>query len=77
MLLPFWSQKLFTAKCAPSATARWFFLSGREKQGEPVDPHAGIQFHARRSARIEKGQPIATLYATSPALLTEPVALLK
>jgi pyrimidine-nucleoside phosphorylase len=51
--------------------------AGRENAGEPVDPHAGILFHARRGARVEKGQPIATLYATTPALLPEPIALLK
>ena len=51
--------------------------AGREKAGEPVDPHAGIDFHARRGARIEKGQPFATLYATSPELLAEPEAILK
>ena len=51
--------------------------AGREKAGEHVDPHAGILFHARRGARVEKGQPIATLYATSPTLLAEPIALLK
>jgi pyrimidine-nucleoside phosphorylase len=50
--------------------------AGREKAGEPVDPHAGIDFHARRGARLEKGQPIATLYATSPALLAEPEEIL-
>ena len=38
--------------------------AGREKAGEPVDPHAGIVFHARRGARVERGQPLATLYAT-------------
>jgi pyrimidine-nucleoside phosphorylase len=51
--------------------------AGREKAGEPVDPHAGILFHARRGARVQKGQPIATFYATNPALLAEPIALLK
>ena len=51
--------------------------AGREKAGEPVDPHAGILFDARRGARVEKGQPMATLYATSPALLDEPIAILK
>jgi pyrimidine-nucleoside phosphorylase len=51
--------------------------AGREKAGEPVDPHAGIRFHARRGARVEKGQPLATLYATSPALLAEPAAILR
>lgn len=51
--------------------------AGREKAGEPVDPHAGIIFHARRGARVEKGQPIATLYATTAAMLPEPLELLK
>jgi pyrimidine-nucleoside phosphorylase len=51
--------------------------AGRERAGEPVDPHAGIQFHARRGARVEKGQPIATIYATNEALLAEPVARLQ
>jgi pyrimidine-nucleoside phosphorylase len=51
--------------------------AGREKAGEPVDPHAGILFHARRGARVEKGQPFATIYATTEAMLLEPVAILK
>jgi pyrimidine-nucleoside phosphorylase len=51
--------------------------AGREKAGEPVDPHAGIAFHARRGAFVEKGQPLATLYATNAALLDEPEALLR
>ena len=48
--------------------------AGRVKAGEPVDPHAGIEFHARRGTRIEKGQPFATLFATNEATLAEPVA---
>jgi pyrimidine-nucleoside phosphorylase len=51
--------------------------AGREKAGEPVDPHAGIEFHARYGVRVEQGQPLATLYATSEAMLAEPLALLK
>jgi pyrimidine-nucleoside phosphorylase len=51
--------------------------AGRELPGQPVDPHAGIAFHARRGARIEQGQPLATLYATNAAKLAESVALLK
>jgi pyrimidine-nucleoside phosphorylase len=51
--------------------------AGREKAGEPVDPHAGIVFHARRGASVEKGQPLATIYATSEAQLAEPIALLR
>jgi pyrimidine-nucleoside phosphorylase len=51
--------------------------AGRERPGEPVDLHAGILFHARRGARVDRGQPLATLYATTPAKLDEPIALLK
>jgi pyrimidine-nucleoside phosphorylase len=51
--------------------------AGREKAGEPVDPHAGIEFHARRGAHVQQGQPIATLYATNASLLPEPIELLK
>jgi pyrimidine-nucleoside phosphorylase len=51
--------------------------AGREKAGEPVDPHAGILFHARRGARVEKGQPFATIYATNEEKLSEPAAILK
>jgi len=51
--------------------------AGREKAGEPVDPHAGIKFHARRGARVERGQPFAVVYATTPEKLREPCELLK
>jgi pyrimidine-nucleoside phosphorylase len=51
--------------------------AGREKAGEPVDPHAGIVFHARRGAHLEQGQPLATLYATTQAQLAEPIEILQ
>jgi pyrimidine-nucleoside phosphorylase len=51
--------------------------AGREKAGEPVDPHAGIIFHARRGTHVEQRQPIATLYATNSELLIEPTSLLQ
>jgi pyrimidine-nucleoside phosphorylase len=51
--------------------------AGREKAGEPVDPNAGIEFHARRGARVERGQTMATLYATRAEMLAEPFALLR
>jgi pyrimidine-nucleoside phosphorylase len=51
--------------------------AGREKAGEPVDPHAGILFHARRGAKVERGEPLATIYATTAAHLSEPGELLK
>lgn len=51
--------------------------AGRVKAGEPVDPHAGIEFHARRGAYLERGQPFATLYATTEAMLIEPIERIK
>ena len=51
--------------------------AGRERAGEPVDPHAGILFHARRGAYLEQGETLATLYATTPAHLDEPISLLR
>jgi pyrimidine-nucleoside phosphorylase len=51
--------------------------AGREKAGEPVDPHAGILFHARRGAHVERGQPLATIYATTETQLAEPAELLR
>jgi pyrimidine-nucleoside phosphorylase len=51
--------------------------AGREHAGEAVDPYAGIEFHARRRAAVEKGQPIATVYATNAQKLAEPIARLK
>lgn len=51
--------------------------AGRVKAGEPVDPNAGIEFHARRGAHVEKGQPFATLYATNESMLVEPLERIK
>ena len=51
--------------------------AGREKAGEPVDPHAGIEFHHRRGARVEKGQKLATFFATSADKLAESTELFK
>jgi pyrimidine-nucleoside phosphorylase len=51
--------------------------AGREKAGEPVDPHAGIVFHARRGAHVHAGEPIATIYATNEAMLDEPETILR
>jgi pyrimidine-nucleoside phosphorylase len=51
--------------------------AGRERAGEPVDPHAGIVFHAKCGIQVERGQPLATLYATSEAMLSEPEDLIR
>jgi pyrimidine-nucleoside phosphorylase len=50
--------------------------AGREKAGEPVDPHAGIDFHSRRGDFVEKGRPLATIYASEEKMLVEPAEIL-
>jgi pyrimidine-nucleoside phosphorylase len=51
--------------------------AGREKAGETVDPNAGILFHAKRGAKVDRGEPLATIYATSAGQLAEPEEILR
>ena len=51
--------------------------AGRVRASEPLDPHAGIEFHAHRGDWVEQGQPLATLYATRPGLFPEPEDLFR
>jgi thymidine phosphorylase len=46
--------------------------AGRTRPGDPVSAHAGIESHAKLGDRLAAGQPIFTLFAEDPALLTEP-----
>jgi pyrimidine-nucleoside phosphorylase len=50
--------------------------AGREKVGEPVDPYAGLEMHAKLGNHIEIGQPLITLFAADRSKLAEPEALL-
>lgn len=51
--------------------------AGRERAGEPVDAHAGLEMHVKLGARVEAGQPLCTLFASNASLLAEPEALLR
>src|SRR3984957_11976037 len=51
--------------------------AGREKAGQPVDPNAGILFHARRGAKVQRGEPLATIFATTKEQLAEPEEILR
>ena len=51
--------------------------AGRTKPGDPVSAHAGIEMHAKIGDRIEKGQPLATLFSQDSALLDEPEEMLR
>jgi thymidine phosphorylase len=49
---------------------------GREKAGEPVEAHAGLEMHVKLGARVEAGQVLATLFAQEEARFAEPEQLL-
>jgi pyrimidine-nucleoside phosphorylase len=51
--------------------------AGRERAGEPVDPHAGIRMHAKLGSFVERGQPLSTLYAADESKFAEPESLLR
>jgi pyrimidine-nucleoside phosphorylase len=51
--------------------------AGRERAGEPVDAHAGIEMHAKLGSRVEAGKPLCTLFASNESLLAEPETLLR
>lgn len=51
--------------------------AGRERAGEPVEPHAGVEMHVKLGAGIEAGQPLATMFAQTESLFAEPEQLLR
>jgi pyrimidine-nucleoside phosphorylase len=51
--------------------------AGRERTGDSVDAHAGIEFHVKLGNQIKAGDAICTLFATSRAQLEEPEQLLR
>jgi pyrimidine-nucleoside phosphorylase len=51
--------------------------AGRTRPGDPVSAHAGIEMHAKLGDRLEAGQPLVTLFSEDPALLAEPVSMLR
>ena len=42
--------------------AAWRLGAGRAKQGEPVQPGAGVEIHARPGEPVAEGQPLLTLH---------------
>jgi pyrimidine-nucleoside phosphorylase len=50
--------------------------AGRKRAGEIVDPHAGLEMHAKLGMRVDAGQPLCTMFAKSDTLFAEPEELL-
>jgi thymidine phosphorylase len=47
--------------------AAWRLGAGRAHQGQPVQPGAGVQLHARPGDPVTAGQPLLTLHTDDPA----------
>jgi thymidine phosphorylase len=50
--------------------------AGREKAGEPVAAHAGIEMHAKLGSSVPSGQPLCTMFADEEARFAEAEQLL-
>jgi pyrimidine-nucleoside phosphorylase len=50
--------------------------AGREKAGEPVEAHAGLEMHVKLGSKVEAGQVLATLFAQEESRFAEPEQLL-
>jgi pyrimidine-nucleoside phosphorylase len=50
--------------------------AGREKAGEPVSAHAGIEMHAKLGSRIRACEPLCTMFADEAARFPEAEQLL-
>ncbi len=50
--------------------------AGRERAGEPVEAHAGIEIHLKLGMPVAAGQPLYTLFTQKEALLAEPEHLM-
>jgi len=50
--------------------------AGRERAGQPVEAHAGLEMHVKLGAKVEAGQMLATLFAQGETRFAEPERLL-
>ncbi|HTW46533.1 MAG TPA: thymidine phosphorylase, partial [Acidobacteriaceae bacterium] len=51
--------------------------AGRERAGDPVEAHAGLEMHVKLGAAVQSGQPLATMFAHHESLFAEPEHLLR
>lgn len=65
-----------SADCTKVGWAVQRLGAGRERAGEPVEAHAGLEMHVKLGAKIQAGQPLATLFTEDEARFAEPVQLL-
>jgi len=65
-----------SADCTKIGWAVQRLGAGRERAGEPVEAHAGLEMHVKLGATIEAGQVLATMFAEDEGRFAEPEHLL-
>jgi pyrimidine-nucleoside phosphorylase len=66
-----------SADCTKIGWAVQRLGAGRERAGEPVEAHAGLEMHVKLGAKVEAGQVLATLFAEDEERFAEPEHLLE
>ncbi|WP_028659577.1 thymidine phosphorylase [Nocardioides insulae] len=56
--------------------AGWRLGAGRARREDPVQPAAGVEWHARPGERVSAGQPLFTLHTDEPARFERALAAL-
>jgi pyrimidine-nucleoside phosphorylase len=65
-----------SADCTKIGWAVQRLGAGRERAGEPVEAHAGIEMHVKLGAKVDAGQPLVTLFTEDEGRFAEPEQLL-
>ena len=68
-----WIARMQTETCGRASMA---LGAGREKQGDAIDPAAGVLLLKKTGDRVERGEPLATLHTGREAALEEAEGLL-
>ena len=75
--VPSQSAGFITAiNCEQLGTTLATLGGGREKKEDTIDHAVGLEFHKRIGARVEKGEPLATIHYNSGAKLAEATNLI-
>jgi pyrimidine-nucleoside phosphorylase len=63
--------------CAQVGWAVQRLGAGRERAGEPVSAHAGLEMHVKLGNKVQAGEPLCTLFADDESRFAEPEMLLR
>jgi len=71
------SGYLAAADCTKIGWAVQRLGAGRERAGEPVEAHAGLEMHVKLGMKVEAGQTLVTIFSQDEARFAEPEQLLR